>query len=63
MYLAENRRARALRSLAAALLASPRYFAARVRDELRPERLVANGIAPGQFQRRRAALWPEESHA
>ncbi len=63
MYLAEDRRARALGSLAAALLASPRYLAARVRDELRPARLVANGVAPRRFQRRRTALWPQDAHA
>ena len=63
IYMAEHRTVRALQALAASLIASPRYFAARVRDELLPQRIVANGLAPRQFQRRSASLWPSDAHA
>ena len=63
MHMAENRRMRALQALAACLLASPRYFIERLRDELFPRRLIANGIAPRYFRRRSATLWPQDSQA
>jgi hypothetical protein len=61
MHMAENRRIRALQALAASVLASPRYFIERLRDELFPRRLIANGIAPRYFRRRSTALWPQDS--
>ena len=61
IHMAEQRTVRAIQALAASLIASPRYFAGRVRDELFPARLVANGVAPRQFQRRRAKLWPSNA--
>jgi hypothetical protein len=59
MDMAEGRRGRALQALAGSLLASPRYLLGRLRDELFPRRIVANGVSPRLFRRREAALWPK----
>jgi hypothetical protein len=63
MHMAESERGAALRALLSAVFASPRYFLERLRDELFPRRLVANGIAPRHFERRSAMLWPQDIRA
>lgn len=56
--LAEGKRWHAAAALAAAVYASPRHVAERLRDELLPGKTILNGIAPGNFYQYQEALWP-----
>ncbi|QNI32693.1 glycosyltransferase family 2 protein [Alloacidobacterium dinghuense] len=48
----------AFMALVLSFLASPAYFAQRVKDELFPNTCVANGVSPEFFYRRKEVFWP-----
>jgi hypothetical protein len=58
MHLAARRYLRAAASLALSFLSSPGYLLGRLKDELRPNGTIANGIPPEMFYRRKEAFWP-----
>ena len=58
IHMGRGERLRALGRLAASFRLSPGYFLGRLRDEWLPSRVIANGLPPELYRRRKDALWP-----
>ncbi len=57
MRLAERKYFQALLSLVESVFVSPRYFFNRVRDEFLHDKVIANGVDPAVFKKRKELLW------
>lgn len=58
MHLAAKRYSRAVASIARSLFSSPQYLLGRIKDEMFPSGMIANGVPPEIFYRRKEAFWP-----
>ena len=58
IHLSQGKRWRAITAVGHAMHASPTFFYKRLRDELRRNRTILNGVDPKLFLARREVLWP-----
>jgi len=59
IHLGQGLPLRALGRLAASVRLSPGYFLRRLRDEWFPPALIANGLPPELYRKRKDSLWPQ----